>query len=500
MLDALDAYEAALMSDDIAAMDALFAPGDATLRGDAGGVLVGHETIGAFRRSRGGAPARTVRAVHVHPAGDDAAVAVTIFEARTGGRGQQTQLWRRGTDGAWRVEVAHVSSPPATYDRRVWRIVGDPLVEPTGTGPLDGETVAVKDLYAIRGYATGAGVPAYQADQPPARDHAPAVARLLAAGAAVAGIARTDQFAYSVAGLNDPTGAPPNAAVPGAVPGGSSSGSASAVALGAATLGLATDTAGSIRVPASYQGLWGLRPTHGSVDATGVVPLAPSFDTVGVLARTADRVVRAAAVLREEGAPDRTADGPIVVAPQLLAVCEPAVAGAFAVWVSAAGGVVEEVRLPDVDAMYEAFRVRQAYEAWQAHGAWIEAHPGAVTGAVADRFAAASRVTVEEDAAALEALGVYATELDAVLAERLLALPAASSPAPTLWADPTDVDRTRAATLKIGAIAGITGRPAVAAPLLHVAGDTTRHAPVGVSLVGPRDSDLALVRRAASFA
>ncbi|MDO9079141.1 MAG: amidase family protein, partial [Brevundimonas sp.] len=112
-------------------------------------------------------------------------------------------------------------------------------------------------------------------------------AGLLAAGASVPGIAQTDEFAYSIAGRNPHYGTPPNPAVLGGVPGWSSSGPASAVALGQASIGLGTDTVGSIRVPASYQGLWGLRTTHGSVSADRLLPLAPTFDSVGWVTRSA---------------------------------------------------------------------------------------------------------------------------------------------------------------------------------------------------------------------
>ncbi|NED68231.1 glutamyl-tRNA amidotransferase, partial [Streptomyces sp. SID10244] len=94
-------------------------------------------------------------------------------------------------------------------------------------------------------------------------------------------VAQTDAFAYSITGTSNDYGTPMNLAAPGRIPGGSSSGPSAAVAHGHATIGLGTDTAGSIRVPAAYQNLWGLRTTHGAMDTVGMVPLAPSFDTVG---------------------------------------------------------------------------------------------------------------------------------------------------------------------------------------------------------------------------
>ncbi|MEV0335573.1 amidase family protein [Nocardia sp. NPDC050717] len=203
-------------------------------------------------------------------------------------------------------------------DTTVWREVGAPLVPATATGPLTGHTVAVKDLFAVAGYPLGAGVGDFLAGRAPEPRHATVVAALLAAGADLTGIATTDEFAYSITGGNGRTGMPVNPAAPQRVPGGSSSGPAVAVARGEASIGLGTDTAGSIRVPGAYQGLWGIRTTHGSLDTTGLLPLAPSFDTIGWLARDADTLAavadavfaaRQAPADRSRSAPDTPPDG-----------------------------------------------------------------------------------------------------------------------------------------------------------------------------------------------
>ena len=483
LLEAFGAYEQALMADDLAAMDALFAPGPDTLRGDRDGLLVGHDVISEFRRFRGGAPRRELGDVHVQVIADDAALVVAVTLAARGGRGVQTQLWRR-IDGAWRVTAAQVGPPPQTFDPTVWRAVGAPLVAATGAGALTGESVAVKDVYAVAGFSIGAGVPEHRASTPVRGEHAAAVARLLEAGAVVAGIAQTDQLAYSIAGTNEHLGAPVNPAVTGAVPGGSSSGSAVAVSLGAASIGLGTDTAGSIRVPASYQGLWGLRTTHGSVSTEGLLPLAPDFDTVGLLTRDPGLLARAAEVLVGKTS---TALGAVVTDPVVTALAQPdvaAVVGGFA-------DVREARRVAlgiDLDAAYEAFRVHQAYQAWQTHGAWITAHPGAVVGAAGERFAIASRVTAAEDAAAVTALAGFRTALDDALGDQVLVLPSASSVALSLTSPPAEVDAIRATTLRLTCIAGITGRPALSIPGAQMGG-----APTGICLVGPRFSDLPLL-------
>ncbi|MGN6326517.1 AtzH-like domain-containing protein [Pseudolysinimonas sp.] len=486
--EAVLGYEAALMADDVASLDDWFESGPETLRGDAGGLLVGHEAIAAFRRSRGGAAKRTISRLEIRALADDLGVAVLVVDPAAGGHGMLTQVWRRA-GGRWRIVAAQVAAPAPAVEGRVWRVAGAPLVAaPAGTGdaPLAGRSVAVKDLFAVAGFAIGAGNPAWLAEAALESATAPAVQRLLEAGATIAGIARTDEFAYAIAGVNAHYGAPPNAAVPGAIPGGSTSGPASAVALGQADIGLGTDTGGSVRVPASYQGLWGLRTTHGAVDRAGLLPLAPSFDTVGWLTR--DAATLRAALVATLGETTEPLGDPLV-APRLASVADAAVTAAFGEAVRALG-IPEAIDPGDLDELFETFRVVQAAEAWASHGAWLTAHPGAVSGAVAERFAIASRVTAGQEAAARDRLAAHRERLDALLGDRVLVLPSASSAAPALG---SDLEAARAATMRLTCIAGITGRPGLSVPLLRVPAPTGGDAPVGLGLVGPRGSDLALV-------
>ncbi|WP_378147210.1 AtzH-like domain-containing protein [Cnuibacter sp. UC19_7] len=500
LVEAFWEYEHALMVNDTEALDRFFAPGESTVRTDASGLLVGHDRIGAFRRMRGGTPARTIAELRIQVVSPSAALVVSVSRAAKGGSGVQTQLWRLLASGAWAIAGAHVQAAPPAVDRTVWRVVGDPLAASTASGPLDGMTVAVKDLFAVRGFAVGAGIPEYLAESPIEEADADAVAALRAAGAAVLGIARTDEFAYSVAGRNAHYGTPPNPAVPGALPGGSSSGPASAVALGQATIGLATDTAGSIRVPASYQGLWGIRTTHGAVSAQGLAPLAPSFDTIGWLTRSAATLEAAAAASLD---PEMQAVAPeaFVVSADLLSSCSPEVRAAFDRGVASLGGV-ELVDLGDLDEAFAAFRTVQGAEAWAADGAWVSAHPGVLGADVAERFEIASRISPEEEADARARLMLARERLDAALAGRTLLLPSTSSTAPGLDAPPAEIAAVRAGTLRMTAVAGVGGYPAVSAPVLSAPSAVLagRPAPLGLCLVGPRYSDLSLIALAASFA
>ena len=170
-------------------------------------------------------------------------------------------------------------------------------LSPTGSGPLDGLRFAVKDTIDVAGFKTGCGNPTWRDSHPAAVVHAVCVEQLLHAGARCVGKTISDELAFSLLGENHFYGTPLNAHAPDRVPGGSSSGSASAVACGLVDFALGTDTGGSIRVPASNCGIWGFRPSHGFVSVAGVNPLAPSFDTVGILAQNADVLAKVALVL-----------------------------------------------------------------------------------------------------------------------------------------------------------------------------------------------------------
>jgi aspartyl-tRNA(Asn)/glutamyl-tRNA(Gln) amidotransferase subunit A len=152
-------------------------------------------------------------------------------------------------------------------------------------GPLAGIPVAVKDLFAIRGVVRTNGSAAC-VDDPPATDDATAVARLRAAGAIIIGTTHLHELAFGPTGVNPALGTPANPWGVDRVPGGSSSGSGAAVAAGLVAAALGTDTGGSIRIPASFCGVTGLKPTYGRVNRAGITPLAWSLDHAGPLTRT----------------------------------------------------------------------------------------------------------------------------------------------------------------------------------------------------------------------
>ncbi|MGW1885065.1 amidase [Streptomyces sp. NPDC001970] len=388
----------------------------------------------------------------------------------------------------------------------VWREKGDPLVGGSGGGPLHGLRLAVKDVHAVAGHRLGAGNPAWLAEAEPQQAHSWAVGALLDAGADVTGIAQTDEFAYSLNGTNAHYGTPPNPAAPERAPGGSSSGPAAAVALGEADAGLGSDTAGSIRVPSSYCGLYGLRPTHGAVPTTGMLPLAPSFDTVAWLARDARTLARLGDVLLprlpeagavrapEAGPPFRTA----LIAADLVALADPAVRDAFpqaAAECAASIGLRTE-NMPsagfDPAGLATAFATAQGAEAWECDGAWVSAHPGALGPGIGARFAHASEVTAERREAAERTVHRAGRALRAALPEdAVMLLPATGGPAPLIDETPERKAALRDATFRLTCPVSAAGLPCLVLPRISVAG-----LPVGLAVVAGRGTDRRLLELA----
>lgn len=510
-LDAFLRYDRALLAGDADALTELFEDGAATMRADPSGVVVGSEALRRFRLSRPDRPTRTLTHLHarVVSSAHDAELVYTTAEvtSASGSAGLQTQLWRR-TAGTWRIVGAHVTPPSRAMDSTVWRVVGDPLVPATRPGPLTGHTLAVKDLYAVAGLPRSGGVAAYLAQQAPQTETAAAVVRLLAAGAEVTGLTHTDQFAFGLAGQNADYGTPVNRSTPTRIPGGSTSGSACAVRNGWVSVGLGTDTAGSIRVPSSYQELWGFRPTHGAIDASGLLALAPSFDTVGWITRDADTLLAVGEVLLpDDGAPlsdaapvrapgsvpesdSATAPAPAtpVISADVLAPAVPGIRDAV-LGVASELGAEELPPLPDLQAWTAAFRTAQAHEAWAEHGAWITANPGALAPDVAARFELGRQVDDVDLAAARTTLVAARETMSGLLAGRYLILPTVGSAAPLVNAGPEEIDAHRGAVLRLTTLASLTGFPAVSIPALEYEG-----APLGLSLVGAPGTDRALLQ------
>ena len=334
--------------------------------------------------------------------------------------------------------------------------------EPAQEGPLNGLTFSVKDIFDVAGSRTGFGQPAWLESHPPAASTAPAVASLLGAGARLVGRTICDELTYSLTGQNVHYGTPVNPRCPDRLPGGSSSGAGSAVAGGLCDVGLGSDCAGSTRIPASYCGIYGMRPTHGRIPVDGVCPFAPSFDTVGWMAREAGVLARTGNILLA-GAADAGLPGSvttIIVARDAFQLAGPSAERSLAASVARlcdAVGQSREITVSDegLERWAECFTTIQAFEIWRSLGNWVERVPPGTA----------------------------------------LCLPTAPGAAPLRHSASDDVEGAfRARAISLLCIAGLGGLPQLTLPL-----GTLEGCPLGLSILGAHGTDSALLALAASL-
>jgi amidase len=368
---------------------------------------------------------------------------------------------------------------------------------PTGSGALDGLRFAVKDLIDVEGVVTSGGNPDWAASQQPARADAPAVRALRAAGASLVGKTVTDELAFSLEGENHHHGTPRNPRAPGRLPGGSSSGSAVAVAAGLADVALGTDTGGSVRVPASFCGVFGFRPTHGRVPLDGVVPFAPSFDTVGWFAATGEVLQRAGRVLLGSTGP---AASPLrlVRLDDALAAADPGSRTRLVPLARALGALDGfDVFEGDRASWLRAYQVLQGAEIRETLGGWIAERRPRFGPSIAPRFHGLAGISAAEVDTWRAWRAAQVHRLHALFpADRPTAwvLPSAPGAALRRTASPDDRGRFYDVALALGAIAGHAGLPQVSLPLA-----TSDGLPIGLSVIGPPGSDEALLALAAGL-
>jgi amidase len=304
-----------------------------------------------------------------------------------------------------------------------------------------------------------------------------------------------DELAYSLTGANPHHGTPTNADAPGRTPGGSSSGSAAAVAGGLCDFALGTDTGGSVRVPASYCGVPGIRPSHGAVSLEGAMPLAASFDTTGWFARDTE-VLQAVGEHLLPLDTDSAEINRLTIAEDAWELAEPETQRALKSWQDRlrqrlVGG--EPVRLADqaggLAAWRDAFRTVQAREAFAQHGAWVAESEAALGPELAQRWAWVRTVTDADVESAWETVRAVAARVQALTVNGgVIAVPSAPGVAPPITGDAEAWADHRAAVLALSCIASLSGCPQVSLPVATLGG-----LPLGLGLIGPKGGDRALL-------
>lgn len=374
---------------------------------------------------------------------------------------------------------------------------------PLSPGRLDGLRFAVKDFIDVKGKVTGCGNPDWRKSHAPAAAHAACVRLLLEQGARCPGKTISDEFAYSLVGENYFYGTPLNPAAPGHVPGGSSSGSASAVAAGLVDFALGTDTAGSVRVPASNCGIFGFRPSHGSISLEGVQALAPSYDTVGVLAGKADVLERVVECLLGNQKNARAEIPQVCLLEDAWEMADEDVRKARA----SISQKLEEQGVPRVslrlkEAIPEEgfgslpewktiFSSTQPVENWETFGGWIELAQPRMGPKIEENFRIAREIALQFSPDMLKR-----RERASFLLRQFLK-PGMAIGLPTTPGGPPvkgKVDYNRATgtylprVLAYSTLAGIAGLPQISLPL-----EMGTEAPVGFSIIGSRGDDRALL-------
>jgi amidase len=367
----------------------------------------------------------------------------------------------------------------------------------SGDGPLIGETLAVKDIFDVAGLVTGGGNPQKVSESPAAAKTAPAVQSLLDAGARFIGKTQTDELAFSMMGQNTHFPYPVNPAAPNRVTGGSSSGSASAVAGGLASIAVGSDTGGSVRAPASFCGLVGLRTTHGRISLEGTMPLAPSLDTFGWFAKDIALYAKVGTVLLGPDVYDFKLDRPLFI-PLLehLLIGEAEDAAYRKMYATVCGhlGHARSARqaTASMDDLYLCLRQIQGYEAWAAHGAWISAKERNLGPAVKERFDYGSTIDLETYQAQTKRRDLFRSELaDLLKDDGVMVMPTVPGAAPLVTTSFDDSQAYRERCVRLFCLSGLSGFPQITLPLGEVHG-----APFGISLLGPEGSDRALIRLA----
>lgn len=377
-------------------------------------------------------------------------------------------------------------------------VILDLDIEGCSKGKLEGKTFVVKDLFDVEGFVTGCGNPDWGKTHGRADKTAPSVLKLLGAGAHLKGKSCTDDLALSLDGINPFFGIPLNTQLPDRIPGGSSSGSASSVATGFVDFALGTDTVGSIRVPASYCGIYGIRPTHGAIDLEGVMPLGQSFDTVAWLAPDANLLAGVGSVLLNQSGGKQIKSASIArnlfdLIPEEIA--QPLLFAGDRVLqrVGKSGDIaISEYTL---DLCASVFGIIRSCEAWKNFGGWIAKFRPDLSAPTLLRCTEGKQISpAEEKMGRKQKEEIEKFFDDLVDRNGAIILPTTWQMPPLRTASKQELADNRRKNIKLNALSAVSGLPQVSIPVRVRQG-----VKLGLSIIGPRHSDMDLLNLAASL-
>lgn len=375
-------------------------------------------------------------------------------------------------------------------DTQVYCTQGPSSLEPLSTGSLSGLRFVFKDLFNVEGYKTGAGNPKWLETHDKATATSPVIIQLLKQGASCAGRVQTDELAYSLNGQNIHYGTPINPVAPDCIPGGSSSGSAVAVARGDVDFAIGTDTGGSVRVPASYCGLYGLRPTLGLFDLSECFELSASFDTAGIFSQSLERLEQVYQALlpnpqRAEKVQQLYLDNRFLSyfsqarLSQLEKSCQEA-------GIELLFGDFLESGQWKLDQLSELFRTIQGYEIIQKHSDWLSEYGDSLAPPILDRVNWSRMITSAQYADAQAKQVLFKQQLSEHLQQNsfLWVIPTTPSGPPELTMDGEELAIYRSNLMGLTSIAGLSGFPQ-----LHLPIHDLQEGPCGFSLMGQANQE-----------
>jgi len=379
-------------------------------------------------------------------------------------------------------------------DRQFYCEQGPDSILPKNNGPLSGYRFVFKDLFDVAGYQTGAGNPKWLTSHEHAQETSPLIIEFLKQGAECVGRVQTDELAYSLNGQNIHYGTPVNPAAPDCIPGGSSSGSAVAVAHGDADFSIGTDTGGSVRVPASYCGLYGLRPTLGKLDLSHCFELAGSFDTAGIFSRDLDLLKTVYSTLITE---PETVNQPqsFYLDNYFLSSFSPARLLRLESWCRNAniqllhGDFLTEGKW-DNSGLSALFRKIQGFEIIQKHGAWLDEFGESLDPSILMRVKWSKTIIEKDYQAALRLKAEFTEQLSAHFhkTNALWVMPTTPSGPPKLSLTGNELAEYRSNLMGLTSIAGLSGFPQLHLPMRGLI-----EGPCGISLIGLPDQELQLL-------
>ena len=368
----------------------------------------------------------------------------------------------------------------------------NPIIE-SYNGRLKNLKFVLKDMCDVKNIKTSCGNPDFYKACEPAKKHAEFLSNILSEGAILEGITICDEFFYSVIGENSHYGTPKNLNAPNCVPGGSSSGSAAALTTDLFDFSIGSDTGGSVRVPASFCGLLGIRPTHGRINANGVYPMAPSFDTIGWFSNNIKTFQKIGEVLLDKNENENITFNQFVIAEDLLELVDTDIKNQFNSYYKELHPNIKHIRLSKFSKseIADNFRILQAGEIKEHVIPWIEKNKPKISLEINSRIEMASEILPLEIDAAKTFRQEIISEINNSLPEGDIAIfPTTPFSAPKCGQSDQDLGSDRKKIMEMTSIAGMTSRPQISIPKFK--GKT---GPVGISILGWQNSDEILLNK-----